>query len=230
MQQLRESSVWARKATHASCRRVGNDPEIAAAVYEETMQQLADGWVTGPYTMEQLDNRHGGCWVPSKRFGVRQGPGKIRAVDDFSEFLVNASVTATEKLQLFGIDEVVNTARTFLGCDALQVDSDFNALRCDPTWSSFTGPWRNLSGRALDLKAAYKQLARSPADSWASILAVWNPQTSSVEFFESISLPFGSVCAVMSFNRMARALKLIMSELFMLVNSPSLYRLGLCAL
>ena len=42
---------------------------------------------------------------------------KIRAVDDFSEFLVNASVTATEKLQLFGLDEVVNTARTFLGCD-----------------------------------------------------------------------------------------------------------------
>ena len=58
VQQLRESSVWARKAIHASCRRVGNDPEIAAAVYEETMQQLADGWVTGPYTMEQLDNRH----------------------------------------------------------------------------------------------------------------------------------------------------------------------------
>ena len=217
--QLKESSVWARKAIHASCRRVGNDPEIAAAVYEETMKQLEDGWVTGPFTMEQLDQRHGGCWVPSKRFGVRQGPSKIRAVDDFSEFLVNASVTATEKLQLFGIDEVVNTARTFLGCDALQVDDDFNALRCDPNWGSCTGPWRNLSGRALDLKAAYKQLARSPADSWASILAVWNPSTSSVEFFESISLPFGSVCAVMSFNRMARALKLIMSELFMLVNT-----------
>ena len=45
--------------------------------------------------------------------GVRQG-GKIRAVDDFSEFLINASVTSTEKLQLFGLDEVVNTARTLL--------------------------------------------------------------------------------------------------------------------
>ena len=68
--------------------------------------------------MEQLDAKYDRCWIPSKRFGVRQGQ-KIRAVDDFSEFLVNASVTSTERLELFGIDEVVNTARTFLGCDFL---------------------------------------------------------------------------------------------------------------
>jgi len=46
-----------------------------------------------------------------------QAREQTRAVDDFSEFLINASVTATEKLQLFGLDEVVNTARTFLGRD-----------------------------------------------------------------------------------------------------------------
>ena len=218
VQQLRDSSIWARKAIHASCHRVGADVEIATAVYQETLQQLEDGWVTGPYTIEQLDERHAGCWVPSKRFGVKQG-SKIRAVDDFSEFLINASVTATEKLQLFGIDEVVNTARTFLGCDILQVDEQFTTLNAPVDFGWFNGPWRRLSGRALDLKAAYKQLARSPSDSWASILAVWNPHSSSVEFFESVSLPFGSVCAVMSFNRMARALKLILSELFMLVNT-----------
>ena len=217
VQQLRESAVWAKKMIQSSCRRISSDKEVATAVYEETMQQLQDGWVRGPFTEEQLDDKYSGCWVPSKRFGVRQGQ-KIRAVDDFSEFLINASVSTSEKLQLFGMDEVVNTARTFLGVDFLQVNDDLSFVEADQRMCA-RGPWTAIKGRALDLKAAYKQLARSPADSWASILAVWNEQKQRVEFFESVALPFGSVCAVMAFNRMARALRLIMSQLFMLVNT-----------
>ena len=215
VEQLKESSVWAKKMIQSSCRRVANDQEIARAVYSETIQQLDDGWVKGPFTEQQLDEKYGGCWVPSKRFGVKQGQ-KIRAVDDFSEFLINSSVSSSEKLQLFGIDEVINTARTFLGVDCLQT-SESLSIAGPSLRHSGQGPWRALKGRALDLKAAYKQLARSPADSWASILAVWNDDRKCVEFFESIALPFGSICAVMAFNRMARALRLILSNLFMLV-------------
>ena len=63
-------------------------------------------------------------------------------MDDFSEFLINASVTATEKLQLFGLDEVVNTARTFLGCDFLRMDERFENLWCAEGVGDFTGPWK----------------------------------------------------------------------------------------
>ena len=154
----------------------------------------------------------------------RRGSGsakgaKIRAVDDFSEFLVDASVTATEKLQLFGLDEVVSTARTFVGCDFLMTDDGLQNLWCSDAVRGYQGPWRSIMGRALDLKSAYKQLARHPVDSWASILAVWNGATQSVEFCESIALPFGSVCAGMAFNRVARALRLILSQLFAVVNA-----------
>jgi hypothetical protein len=97
----------------------------------------------------------------------------VRAVDDFSEFLINASVTSTERLQLFGIDEVINAARIFLGADLLEVNGDFSEVWGKPELRSFKTPWKSLQGRALDLKAAYKQLARHPKDSWASILAVW---------------------------------------------------------
>eukprot|EP00435_Cladocopium_sp_Y103_P067316 s126_g29.t2 len=218
VQQLRESSVWAKRMIHASCKRIANDEEIACAVYEETLQQLNDGWVKGPFTEEQLDKKFDGCWIPSKRFGVRQGQ-KIRAVDDFSEFLINSSVSSVEKLQLFGIDEVVNTARTFLGCHYIQVDEAMSALSCNSALFEPLKYWKRLRGRALDLKSAYKQLARSPQDAWASILAVWNVKLQKVEFFESVALPFGSVCAVMAFNRMARALRLILAELFMIVNT-----------
>ena len=85
--------------------------------------------------------------------------------------------------------------------------------------SDFCGPWKKILERALDLKSAYKQLARHPADGWASILAVWNADTSAVEFYEAIALPFGPVCAVMAFNRMAKSLRLILSELFTVVNT-----------
>ena len=147
-----------------------------------------------------------------------QAREQTRAVDDFSEFLINASVTATEKLQLFGLDEVVNTARTFLGRDFwwwMKVLTICGAQKV----SDFCGPWKKILERALDLKSAYKQLARHPADGWASILAVWNADTSAVEFYEAIALPFGPVCAVMAFNRMAKSLRLILSELFTVVNT-----------
>ena len=218
VQQLQESTVWAKKMILQSCRRVGSDIEIATAVFDETQQQLADGWVKGPFKAGQLDEKYDGCWIPSKRFGVKQGQ-KIRAVDDFSEFLINASMTSTERLQLFGIDEVVNTARAFMGSSFLEVNEDFTEVWGNSSLRRCAGPWKSLQGRALDLKAAYKQLARNPKDAWASILAVWNPHSGEVEYYESVALPFGSVCAVMAFNRVARALRLILSELFMLVNT-----------
>ena len=39
----------------------------------------------------------------------------MRAVDDLSEFLVNATVTETEKILLEGIDEITCLARYFGG-------------------------------------------------------------------------------------------------------------------
>ena len=194
VQQLRDSSVWSKRMIYSSCKRVASDPEIAAAVFQETQQQLSDGWVKGPFTMQQLDERFSGCWIPSKRFGVRQG-GKVRAVDDFSEFLINCSVASTEKLALYGIDEVVNSARFFMGIGSITFDQSGLPVLKQPA-AEKQGPWLQLQGRALDLKAAYKQLARHPEDAWASVLAVWNPEINDVQFYESVALPFGSVSAV----------------------------------
>ncbi|CAJ1370490.1 unnamed protein product, partial [Effrenium voratum] len=63
---------------------MSEEPELVAKC-----EQLAKGWLTGPYTEEQLDLRHGGTWS-----------GKIRCIDDCSEFLVNSSTSVPEKLDL----------------------------------------------------------------------------------------------------------------------------------
>ena len=43
VQQLRESTVWAKKMVYASCKRVASDPEIAESVCQETLQRLGQG-------------------------------------------------------------------------------------------------------------------------------------------------------------------------------------------
>ena len=105
MEQLRQTSVWAQKAVVVSCKKVLQDAEIAEAVWSETMDQAgADKqWVRGPFSAAEISARHGDRCVPSKRFGVRQG-GKIRPVDDFSQFLINSTVSCHEKIDLEGID------------------------------------------------------------------------------------------------------------------------------
>jgi hypothetical protein len=63
----------------------GRDPPVDEAVYLATQDEVAKGWLLGPYTPQQLEELVGPRWVPSRRFGVVQG-GKVRPIDDFSEF------------------------------------------------------------------------------------------------------------------------------------------------
>ena len=81
-----------------------------SAVYAATAEEVERGWLLGPYSPEELSRAVGPLWVPSRRFGVRQG-GKVRPIDDFSEFWVNATVSVTDRLDLGGVDEVAALAR-----------------------------------------------------------------------------------------------------------------------
>ena len=99
------------------------------------------------------------------------------------------------------IDVVAQTARKFL--EALS-----SRRRADQ---------RQLVGRALDLKSAYKQLASAPCDGWASILAVWRPDKQQYQYFRFATLPFGAVHSVTAFNRVAKALRTILLKIVRLV-------------
>ena len=222
IEQLRQTAVWAQKAVVASCKKVLQDPEVAEAVWHETLEQAGKDkqWVRGPFSASEISEKHGEQWIPSRRFGVRQG-GKIRPVDDFSQFLINATVTCHEKIDLEGIDNICATARFFLGASKSgvrwQIPGD-NGIATGPLSAAWpSGSERDLHGRCLDLRQAYKQLVRHPADAWAAILAVVNPVDKQVYFFEAVALPFGAISSVLAFNRAARALRTILSKVFKLV-------------
>eukprot|EP00435_Cladocopium_sp_Y103_P006564 s4728_g2.t1 len=199
VEQLRQTAMWAQKAVVSSCRKCSDDLEVARAVWSETVEQSLEDkqWVKGPFTADEITKRNGNHWIPSRRFGVRQG-GKIRAVDDFSQYLINSTVTCHEKIDLEGIDHICSTARFFMGASSnsgmWQIPSSESEGLCGQLHTGWPlAETKNLFGRCLDLRQAYKQLVRHPADSWASILAVYCPEDNQVYFFEAIALPFGSV-------------------------------------
>ena len=224
VEELRRSAKWAKHAVAGSCKRVGDDKEVAEAVWAETVSQRDAGWIKGPFSAKELDQKFPEGWIPSKRFGVVQGT-KVRAVDDFSEFLVNAACGTGEQIVLQGLDDVASAAKYMLSAPGkdgnIWVPSAEGKHVCA---GPLEASWReaelgDLQGRALDLKSAYKQLARSPEDDWCPILAVWSPELEDICFFESVALPFGAVSAVNAFNRVAKCLRLILCRLFLLTNT-----------
>lgn len=224
VEQLKQTAVWAQRAVIASCRKGLDDLEMAQAVWDETMVQTMPDkqWVKGPFTAEQITQRLGPSWVPSRRFGVRQN-GKIRPVDDFSQFLINATVSCHEKIDLEGLDHICSTARFFMGASTedgdMRAAGDKGSAPCKraPEWSASDA--KDIFGRCLDLRQAYKQLVRHPCDAWAAVLAVPCPTDGTVYFFEAIALPFGAVSSVLAFNRAARALRTILSRVFKLATT-----------
>ena len=169
---------------------------MAEAVWKATISETAKGWLEGPLTAEDVTKKPGPLWAPSRRFGIVQG-GKIRNIDDMSEFSINQTYGTPEKLDLGGIDEVVALATAW-------------ARRLKDS------PRRELLGRCLDLKGAYKQIALARKDRPNAVLAVFNCEGGAVEFFISNVLPFGATGAVMGFNRVARALRDIMQKVLMI--------------
>ena len=219
---LRKTAKWAKHLVASSCCRAAKDKAVAKAVWKESLDQVQRGWLRGPFSSSEIDARVGPEWVASKRFGIVQGE-KIRAVDDLSEYMVNSTVSESEKIVLDGVDEILAVARFFGGATTGGVPEfkipapDGSVFRGRLHDDFRKGRSRLLRGRALDLKSAYKQLACHPEDRWASVLAVLDVDRDRVMFFESLALPFGATSSVTGFNRTARALRIIMIRLFCLV-------------
>ena len=69
-------------------------------------------------------------------------------------------------------------------------------------------------GKCADLKGAYKQFPRAAAQGHLSIVAVWDPTSEKVKFFEAQALMFGAKAAVPGFNRCARAMEALLVKMF----------------
>ena len=177
-------------------------------MFANTLEEVRQGALIGPFTSKELTETLGPLWVPAKRFGIRQGSkGKVREIDDFSVFGLNSTVYTDEAISLGGTDEIMALIKTMT--EAGQEDGTVRLGKFEgemhADWSG--GEALDVVGKCADLKRAYKQLVRAQSDKFFSVVAVLDPYENRTVFFNSAVLPFGSTGSVFGFNRVSFALR-----------------------
>ena len=183
--------------------RGSGDADLDAAVYEATRKEVESGTLSGPHDAADLDACLG-CWLPARRFGVRQGQ-QVRPVDDFSEGGVNAAFEASETVAPADLDHIAAGVRAHMAA----FQGDKGAGLCHPDYKD-----RKLVGRMWDLKKAYRQIAVAPRDQSFAVIAVWNPEAKCVEWYRMAGMPFGASSSVLGFNWIAFALCCVLVQIF----------------
>ena len=190
LESLRQAAKWTVPKV-AALTRASGDLALDAAVWHETGEELASGWLLGPFSSEALDAEFPAGWLPARRFGVTTGSGattKVRVIDDYSLPQTNSGYSSRERIHLDDIDSVAGLAK-FMVMKAKALGVPLEVL-----------------GRTLDLKAAYRQIAVSPESAWCAIISVYSPPAQRALYYKQVALPFGSTASVHIFNRLARAL------------------------
>ncbi|CAE7215102.1 unnamed protein product [Symbiodinium sp. CCMP2456] len=134
-----------------------------AAMKAETAEEVAAGFLTGPYRSERevSDLLQTDDWSLSPRFLLRQGEdSKIRIIDDFKMSAVNRAFGSSSFLELQDTDYAVGLLR--FPSRVLQDRSKVRVPLSDGT--TLEGDWSRemlscpaLLGKTLDLSKAYRQ-------------------------------------------------------------------------
>ena len=74
IKELWKTAKWARHALSGSIRSSG-DEDLDSVVYQGSVVERDKGWARGPFTAQQLTERHGPLWIASRRFGMRHVAG-----------------------------------------------------------------------------------------------------------------------------------------------------------
>ena len=177
---LAGNAAWASRLRdeYADRARTSGVSDDDVALWGKSMDEVAKGYATGPFTREELDQRFGyGRWRCIPRFGIWQ-KGKLRAIDDARRSLHNAITRTDESLICDRADFPLRMARAFA-----------RGLGRDPDMRLGTD----------DMEAAYR---RVPVRDMAwSCVAQLDPASREARFFVLPGHNFGLISSVLNFNR-----------------------------
>ena len=178
--------------------------EHDAELYELTIKEASNkGWLQGPYAPHQIDSMMK-AWLPVRRFCVIQ-KGKLRAIDDFKENLLNNACCVAEKIVLQAIDHVIwslnvlcHFYRSRGACDFSLSSGQRLVGLVHPDWERVGS---DLKVSSIDLKSAYKQLPLSPCEYDKTVVCLKDPGSQETACFIMHTLPFGALASVYHFLR-----------------------------
>ena len=110
---LGPKTLWANSALIQKEMLTPRPPcEEDQAVWDATVEEEKLGGIAGPYTAQEVTAKAGSFWVGARRFAILQN-GKIRVIDDFSEFGINKAFGLNEKAHMKGLDQIVAWAKVW---------------------------------------------------------------------------------------------------------------------
>ncbi|CAE6961575.1 unnamed protein product [Symbiodinium sp. CCMP2592] len=196
--ELMASAATRRKSLLSKFEKV--DPEEARILKEATDEEVAMGFLEGPYYDQSQITKLLGTndWTVIRRFVLLQGAElKPRPIDNCLESQLNAGYSSSIHLRLQDSD--------YISAMALHVAREVSEGRAHKDASE----WK---GKTLDLSKAYKQLAIHPSHRPLSVIAVRQSDGKDALYISN-SLMFGSTAAVYAFNRVSRALWFLLNKL-----------------
>ena len=170
-------------------------PELAKAIWEKTMKEVAGGTMGPPMTLDQVVSRYKTDFQVTPSFGLaqgldEQGKRKFRRIDDHTASGVNPSAHRLQKVPMAMVDYVGVMVRAVAAiCTDVQFATE-------------------------DMKGAYRQIPLAPADVRYAITAVYNPESCTVVLFEMYGQPFGAGHAVPNFCRVSEWLSRMLQRYF----------------
>eukprot|EP00971_Amphidinium_carterae_P346456 6487915-Amphidinium_carterae.1 len=163
---------------------VPTDSAMAEKVWEQTVREVGMGWLSGPFTFDQVSDELKGNFILSRRFGIEQGAvKKLRLIDDLSESGVNRAFSYRNKIRLGSVDEIAAVAKVMIlpfvlhkSFRLVAADGSEHVVKIHPAWFALhrAGNLR-LQGKTLDLQSAYKQLGVRKDSLWAGAVALEPP-------------------------------------------------------
>ena len=168
--------------------------------YDKTVDEVANGWMVGPYSKDETDILFPEGWHPSERFAQFRYPGApCRPCDNFRTSGINDFNAYHERL-------VCENA----GFPS-RVGKYFHSL-FSPAFPGSLPPECDMAHGTDDLTKAYRQVV--VRDHAHNVIAIWNPYVKRVEFFVIRGLPFGSAAAVLQFNRYTQFIAYFLAAYF----------------
>ena len=192
------------------------DDALSEITTGETCVPGGKGWLDGPFSYSQLQERFSGQWMPCRRFAVWQN--KWRPIDDLSESGLNATFGCHEKIPLRALDEVVWVCTRIMQAATSRGDVTMQLSSGHTLRGRLHDYWKDKEKirpvtTTFDLKSAYKQLPLSPAEQCKAIVTIKHPGQSEPAGYVCHTLPFGACSSVLHFNRVSALLRRVMLEM-----------------
>ena len=209
--ELMQNLVFTRPALLGNLKATTCD-EDHRMLWDQTIQETTNaGWLSGPFTLEELDARWPDGWLPVRRFGLKQG-SKLRAIDDFTEAGVNLAFGCEEKVDLGALEMLVGMLMIARRAADSPEHFEISLASGQPLKGQLHSFWRPNPDalqpwiRTIDLKSAYKQFAVNPSDYCKSVVCLKDPDDHALKGFVMHTLGFGAAASVLHYNRLGRLL------------------------